>query len=221
MTNPAWTILIATIGKREQKFLKLLDFLMPQVNKYKGKIQVLAYWNNFESPIGEIRQRLIEEANGDYVSFIDDDDWIADDYCDLIYDKLKTGTDYVGFNVKLTHENLDKEKRIAHHSLSYQGWTQDNEGFYRDVSHLNPIKRSIAKQVKFPSMAAGEDFAWAVSVRSLISTSEDIPALMYEYRHSIIDSTWNGNNNDHARHKRPSVKYKYFQYHSLSKETNK
>lgn len=209
---PKWSILIATVGERNKRFLKLLDRLMSQVAKYKGEIQVLAYWNNAERPLGEIRQALVEEATGEYVSFIDDDDSIPSYYCDKVYENL--GKDYVGWRMQVWHNGT--KLKPTFHSIKYPRWYEDDKGYYRNVSHLNPIKRSIALRVSFVAEGIAEDQPWSIQIAPLVKSENYIPEVMYFYNHSTKDSIWRGNVSPIFNVKRPVIRRKYFAYHSKS-----
>lgn len=199
------------MGQREERFLGLLKELMPQVNKYEGRIHVLAYWNNGEKPLGEIRQALVSEATGDYISFIDDDDTVPEYYCDEIFKRLGK-VDYIGWQMQAWHNG--EKLKPTFHSLRYSTWSEDNRGFYRGISHLNPIKRELALQASFlvPNGIA-EDQPWTERVKALVHTEEYIDKVMYNYIHTSGDSIWRGDLKPILNFKRPAVRYKYFSYH--------
>jgi hypothetical protein len=44
------------------------------------------------------------------VSFLDDDDWIAEDFIETIMGALKTGPDYVGFKVLYTVDGTRRSR---------------------------------------------------------------------------------------------------------------
>jgi hypothetical protein len=100
--TPNWTILIATLGQRQERFQRLLQHLLPQIEQAEGRVNVLAYWNNGERPLAEVRQALVEEADGTHISFVDDDDLVASTYVSCILKKLTDtpGIDYVGFRLQ-------------------------------------------------------------------------------------------------------------------------
>jgi len=209
--KPKWSILIATVGQRNERFVKLKSILLNQVKDFKGDVEVVAYWNNGEHPLGEIRQALVENARGEYVSFIDDDDMVPNYYCEEVYKHLN-GQDYVGWQMQVWH-NGDKLKPTFH-SLRYDRWYEDGDGFYRNISHLNPIKRDIAIQASFiVSKDVAEDQPWTERVKHLVHTEEYIDKVMYFYRHSTQDSVWHGDLKPILNFKRPVVRNKYFRYH--------
>ena len=218
METPKLSILIATQGRRNLKFTNLIREVMRQVRVYRGKIEVIAYWNNGELPIGTIRQQLIEEAKGEYVCFIDDDDEIPDYYCKEILAAL--GKDYVGFHVKLFNNGV--EQRPVFHSLRYQVWTEDDDGFYRGVTHLNPLKREIALQGDFTAQGAGEDAIWAKSIIHLVKTENYITKIMYYYHHNKNDTSFGGDwTYRKTGYRRPIMNHVYFRWHPDSKEVSK
>lgn len=179
MPNIKWTICIATTPRRAEKLSKLLKSLLPQVEAAEGKVEILIFFNNFEYSIGYLRQQLIEEAKGEYVTHVDDDDEVPSDYVATIL-PLLDGVDYVGFRVRFIDEG--QLMKPVYHSLKYSHWYQDNDGYYRDVTHLNPIKRSLALEAGFPIESnIGEDEAWASKVKP--KTEHYIDREMYIYHH--------------------------------------
>jgi hypothetical protein len=211
-----WSVLIATIGQREDRFLALLKTLLPQT---EGKeIEVVAYWNNGERPLAEIRQSLVEFAKGEYVSFIDDDDQVPAYYCEKIY-PLLDGVDYIGWRMQVW-SNGEKLKPTFH-SLKYTHWYDDNEGFYRNVSHLNPIKRNLALEAGFVAEnEVAEDQPWAERAAKLAKTEHFIKDVMYYYQHTTQDSVWRGRKDLELirTYVRPEVRHDNFCWHPESRE---
>lgn len=207
-----WSILIATIGQRNDRFVVLLDHLMRQVKEYgNDEVEVLAYWNNGELPLARIRQRLVEKARGNYINFIDDDDSIPEYYVKEVLEALKKAPDYVGWRMQ-AYTNGNKLKPTFH-SLKYDKWSEDDDGYYRDVSHLNPIKKQFAIEVPFEHQDGNpEDYNWALRVRPLLKTEVYIDKEMYQYYHVTEDSTWRGDIDKTRTWERPRARYKNFRF---------
>jgi glycosyltransferase involved in cell wall biosynthesis len=205
------SILVATIGHRNDKFEALMNYLMPLTERWP--IEVIAYWNTGELSIGEIRQRLLEEATGEYVCFIDDDDWVPDWYCAEIMAAL--GKDYVGFEVEL----LEKDKKMppVFHSIRYGVWHQDDKGYYRGVTHLNPIKRELALSGQFSQFGIGEDESWSRTVTPNVRTENYIDKVMYYYHHDPDETMFGGKVKPHKDYERVDFKHPQFRYHPDSK----
>lgn len=212
--SPRLSILIPTVGERDGLFRKLVAELSPQVRGHKGEIEVLIFWNNCEHPISEIRQALVDEARGEYVCQLDDDDSVPDYYCDRIIGALASSPDYVGWAMQLWWNG--EKMKPTYHSLRYDRWWDDADGYYRNVSHLNPIRRSIALQVPFTGHDGPEDYSWAQQVAPLVKTEEYIEDPMYFYCFNPADSIWRGRPPPTRNYTRPRLP-KYFRYHPDSK----
>jgi hypothetical protein len=193
-------ILVATIGRRRDKLEQLLAVLMPQTVPYSGAVQVRAYWNNGERPLAEIRQALVEHAahhGARYVSFVDDDDMPDHDYVHRIMRALGSDPDYVGF--RMQHYADGVPSKPTFHDLAYGRWYEDDDGYYRDVSHLNPIRTSLAMRADFRRTTPPEDVAWCDQMREVLATTPPesnvrqvvLPHdyVAYHY-YSTGDSTW-------------------------------
>lgn len=209
-SKPRLSILVATIGRREVSFLALMDRLVSQIER--NSIEVVAYWNNGEATIGDIRQDLLEAATGDYVCFIDDDDMVPDYYCDEIFYALDK--DYVGFELELFEKDT-KLPRVFH-SIKYGVWHQDERGYYRGVTHLNPIKRSLALQGTFGKQGAGEDESWSRSVTPHVRTENYIDKIMYYYHHDADNTTFGGADQPVSQYTRPDYSHPQFRWHPKS-----
>lgn len=217
--TPNWTILIATLGQREERFKRLLTHLIPQVVGADGHVNVLAYWNNGERPLAEVRQALVEEADGTFVSFIDDDDLVAPTYVTRILPLLSEPIDYVGFRLQCYVDGAPLKP--TYHSLRYKKWFDDVKGYYRDISHLNPVRRELALKVDFRKADPPEDVAWADQLRGILKSEMYVDDVMYQYYSSSVDSTWRPGSVSTPRvgqYFRPVVQAPYFRYHSESAE---
>ncbi len=203
---PKLSILIATLTRRHEKFGDLVKELSRQAEAFGDDIEIVAYPNNGERSIGQIRQALLEAANGDYICFIDDDDAVPHYYCREIMKNL--GEDYIGFEVEFIDNG--KPRPRVYHSLKYRNWTQDAYGYYRSVTHLNPIRRSIALEGRFDG-PAGEDERWSLSIAPLVKTENYIDKVMYIYLYnsetSYFASQYLRDNPDPQRFDLPNLRY--------------
>lgn len=212
-------MLIATVGWREGQFVALVEKLLRQANEYPGEIEIIAYWNNGELPVASIRRALIEQATGKYICFIDDDDDVPEKYCTNIMRAIKNDPDYVGFRVAFFDDG--KEMMPVFHSIKYAHWHQDERGYYRGVTHLNPTRRSIAIKGTFGiDSDAGEDEKWARSVTPFVETEEYIDDVMYFYYHDRSKTTFGGDRKPHGTYSRPTIINKQFSYYPGSKENS-
>jgi hypothetical protein len=205
-----WSILIATLASRQQKFLRLMDTLLPQITETTENIEVVACYNNGEWPIGHIRQALMEEAQGTYISFLDDDDAISNVFVTEILKALEAKPDVVGFYMQY----LESGQFIAnsYHSLKHYPHN-DSTGFYRDVTHQQPVRRELALQSDFRGWP--EDSTWREGVRPLLKTEVYIDKCLYFYQHDWSD-TIQGNLKPHTFTPRPTINNSVFRWLELT-----
>lgn len=180
MLSPKWSICILTVKRRRKQFERLAKLLQPQVKNKRIEIIVCA---NEKVGVGRKRNACIEMACGEYVSFIDDDDLVAKDYVATIYPLLKKNVDYIGFRLQLYQDG--ERQKPTYHSIKYPEWFEDKNGYYRHISHLNPIKRSIAMNFRFVGNYA-EDHQWSHDIykSGLVNSEEYVDKVMYHYYHS-------------------------------------
>lgn len=210
-----WSILIPTVVNRPDKFARLRDTLAPQLEKYKGDVEVVVFYNNYERELSELRQLMIETTKADYLNFIDDDDDVSDDYVDSIYPKLD-GVDYIGFRVAF-YQNNQKQKPVIH-SLTCEGWLDNGEGFYRRGTLINPTKRELMLKAGFKHSdyrkGIPEDTTYAQRVDKLLKTENFIDKEVHIYM-PTDQHAWENFEPMAMEHKRPELP-KYFRFHKDS-----
>lgn len=194
---PSWTILVPTLGERRALFERLMAGLLPQLDPYSGRIRVLGWYNDGSPPLPKIRQRMVEAAGTEYVSFVDDDDLVSADYVSEIVRALDQRPDYVGFQVQCYSDGAPTG--IAYHSLEFREWRNLDGRYERDISHLNPIRTALALRADFSRTPSGqpEDRAWAAQLRRgrFLRTQVVVPRILYHYLYSTnrsagIGSRW-------------------------------
>lgn len=216
-SQPSWTILIPTLGQREALFRRLLDRLLPQTVPFEGRVKVRAWWNNGVPPLAEIRQGLVQSVDTDYLSFIDDDDMVPEDFVSMVMRALVTRPDYVGWWVRYFSGGQDRE--IIDHSLRHGKWSEDRATgrLVRDISHINPMLTSVAKLADFRTARPGraEDRPWVDQIRAtgLLRTQVYIPAVMYEYRWDKGVSAWRRPQQIRKNFRRPEIVHSHFSWH--------
>lgn len=186
MSDHRWTICVVTVAERGPQFARLVDILAPQVAALDGGVDVLVHWDHRESTLGQARQRLLDAAKGDYLNFIDDDDVVPAYYCDRVY-PLLDGVDYIGWRQQLYVDGVPAKPTF--HSLRYDRWWDDADGYYRHVSHLNPTRTDLARLGRF-DRSVPEDVDWAHQVAPHLRTEHFIEDVMYEYHYSPGGSLW-------------------------------
>ncbi len=180
-----WSILICTLEARKDQFNQLFTKLENQIKQagLQGEIEIMYFKDNRENSIGYKRNKLIDEAQGKYVCFIDDDDNVHEHYIEMIYKKLLQEPDCVSLHGIITFDG--KSPRHFIHSIKYDHYFEKDGIYYRPPNHLNPIKKEIAKQFLFPETNWQEDTNWAMQIaQSGLLQKEaktEIPYYFYHY----------------------------------------
>lgn len=176
MTQPLWTIAILTVPSRHLEFNRIygmLDYQASQLD-HPSDVEIIAHTNP-NLKIAAKRQDCLEDARGKYFNFVDDDDLVAHNYVQRL-SELMDGVDYIGF--RMQHFLNGHASKPTFHSLRYDRWYDDANGYYRNVSHLNPMRTEIARQGKFVG-GYGEDARWAETVRPQTEHFVDQPLYFY------------------------------------------
>lgn len=218
MTAPTWAILVPTISRREHLFLRLLDVLLPQLDAFGGQARVIAWRNDGDPRLAELRDVMINTAGTDYVSFIDDDDLVAADYVSRIVEALGKRPDHVGFRLEYTTNGVGRE--IVDHSLRHGRWARNADGMLvRDFTHVDPVLREHALRGRFASAKAGraEDRVWVKQVRGHLLSEEYVDAVLYHYLWNEAESSWQGHNKlAPSGRPRPLIAHPHFAWHERS-----
>ena len=114
------------------------------------------------------------------VCFVDDDDVVPCYYVSTIL-PLLDGVDIIGFEAQL-YVDGDLDPHRDYHTITAGSWYNTEDAFYRDISHLQPIRREVALAAPMEG-GHGEDGRWADNMRALkvIKTEHYIDKIMYYY----------------------------------------
>jgi glycosyltransferase involved in cell wall biosynthesis len=179
--TPRLSILICSLACRAEMLARLMARLSPQLTT---DVEVIREIDNGEMTIGDKRNKLLDRATGDYVSMIDDDDLVADDYIPRILSALENNPDCVGFR---SARYLNGE-RIGTCTYSLQSKRMieqfDKDGqrqFVRTPGHLTPIKREHVLATRFMPWCTGEDRDMEKRILPRLKTESFIDAELYDY----------------------------------------
>ncbi len=176
------SILICSLQKRLVGLAPLIREL--QIQSEGNPVEILWLGDNKKMTVGEKRNKLLSLATGDYVCFIDDDDWVADSYIDEILKALESKPDCVCFECLYTNAETAKENHVYFQHCN-KSEDRDAEGIrIRMVNHLNPVKREIALKIGFPEKNFGEDSLYAINLWNsrMLQKSITIKKVLYFYR---------------------------------------
>lgn len=173
------SILILTLPSRIKRLLKLLPGLLTQA---KGKqVEILYFGDNKKRWVGKKRHDMLMLAKGEYVSFIDDDDSVADDYVDEILKALESNPDCVLFDVMTT---IHKEPPKVAKFVKYCAANLDKgDHFERLPNHLMVMKRTIALEIGYAHVSRGEDTDFSLRVHVHLKKQVRIDKVLYYYNY--------------------------------------
>jgi glycosyltransferase involved in cell wall biosynthesis len=122
-------------------------------------------------------------ATGDYVVFIDDDDWVADDYVQSILEAIAHRPDCIGFRIDCS---MNGQPKTAVGSLRYKAWEDNKDGYdyVRSIYHKNPVKRELALRTGYKDMRYAEDHDYSMRLQQWLGTEYFIDKVLYYYRYS-------------------------------------
>jgi hypothetical protein len=175
---PKLELLVLTMPSRSAFLSDLLASLEPQCFGHSAGVLVRMCDPAFT--LGENRDMLLRSSGAEYVCFVDDDDKISPQYVAQIMPHLD-GVDYVGFDLQCYIDGTALPK-VTHHALKYGNWYEDENGYYRDISHINPMRRELALLESFEG-GNGEDERWAgrMRARQVLKTEHVIDKVLYRY----------------------------------------
>jgi len=167
-----WTIAVLTTPERKTQLERILGVLEHQIADRKN-IEILVA--SQDGSIAEKRQWCLNNAQGKYFNFIDDDDLIAHDYIDSIL-PLLDGVDAVGFNIQ--HYLDGHLLSITPCSLRYKTWASNGQ----PIAHINPVRTEVARQGSFvsgPGEEFSEDVRWGYQINPQTEHFIDRPMYFY------------------------------------------
>jgi len=150
-----------------------LEVLLRELDRQVGllppnTVEVLALTDAKRMILGDKRNRLVLAAVGDYVVFLDDDDWIAPDYLHHLLKLLEPEPDVATFPVEVTLDG--GPPKLCYYSIHYPDQGECASHYWRWPNHLCAIRRELVLQYPHPPIGFGEDTAFAIGIRPALKT---------------------------------------------------
>ena len=177
------SILTPAITERINSLEVLRNEIARQALPFGGQVEhIIDLDERGQSKIGAKRTRLLNAANGEYIAFCDDDDFIKPDYISRIMEAISIGVDLVTFRQEAYINGVEYLIEFgAHYSnedLQHGAITR------RSPFHVCVWKREIILDILFPSINYGEDWEWAKEAISRVRSYLFIPEILHEYHYS-------------------------------------
>lgn len=173
------SILIPTLPERHDILSRLNNILVPQVKKHTG-VEIKYHDAGRQMTTGEKRNQLISNCEGEYFSFIDDDDLVPVYYVDELLKAIEKNPDVITFIGHMTTNGKDRKNFTIKLGESYN---ERGGHYYRFPNHLSCFKKSLVEHIKFPHQHMQEDYIWAKQIhdRKILNNEIHLPIEMYHY----------------------------------------
>lgn len=165
---------------------KLIEHLIPQLNQaeviliddgcheeqldiYKDKINIIHLEENHG--LSYARNRGIEQVKGQYITFVDSDDYVAEDYVSSIISKINTSEfDYCYFSWKMINK-----KEVIRILDKPPTW---------NLAVWNAVYKREYVEMFDDNIRFCEDVPWQAKMRAKIGKKEIINKILYYYNDS-------------------------------------
>lgn len=179
------SILIPTLVERRARFERLSGKLRRQIvdHALAGTVEIVHCLDDRERSVGAKRNWLMDQAAGEFIAFVDDDDDVSDEYLPLLCRTLREhpAIDCIGITGVIVFAG--GERRPFVHSLQHRRYVTRDGVYCRPPYHLNPIRRAIARRYRFEEISYSEDIDWALRLcrDRALRREQFIPRPIYTY----------------------------------------
>lgn len=182
------TVLIPTTLNRADHTTLLLEELRRQGIRYLV--------DDSAENLGDKRQRLYEGCSTKYAISVDSDDWISENFREVIEPYLQYDVDVINFIelVQMNQQPLTCTYRSMH--FPWQGCML-GKAYAFAPTPKSIVRVELAKQIKFESGHDGEDLKWGRDLQPLIKSELNIQEILYYYEY--LDNLSETKTNSHQQ----------------------
>ena len=168
-----------------------LDILRQYEKKYPDKMRVLSHEVNMRQ--GGAKNTGLRAARGEWIGFVDSDDWVTPDYYEKLLQKAEeTGADMVGCDYSLVSEHTFRVGKVVQNNTAEQTGILDDEKRKKLIMRNGSMVIKIYKhdvirenQLEFPEGIFYEDNCagpvWSMYFKHFERVEEP---LYYYYQHN-------------------------------------
>ena len=175
------SILVCAVPSRLRTYTpKIVEELVRQSEK--KSVEVLWLGDNKKRSVGQKRNDLLKLAQGEYVVFVDDDDWVDKYYVNEILKAVAHNPDVVCFKVLCKVEGKPAKEVV--YDSRFKRDRNTARRYERLPNHIMCIRKDLALKAGFPQKSFGEDADFAVKLRPYLKRQYSIDKILYYYTFS-------------------------------------
>lgn len=178
------SILVCSVLNRRNTFLpQILEELNKQTQD-KTDVEVICIVDNKTRMLGIKRNDLVKVAQGDYITFVDDDDKLSPNYVSELLKAIdeNNGVDVINFivNVSINGSGF----KPCYYTVEHKHDFNNDNSYHRLPNHIMCIKRHLCVDTPYKPILYGEDSAFSKELAPKIKTEFNINQVLYEYHYS-------------------------------------
>jgi glycosyltransferase involved in cell wall biosynthesis len=168
------SILVPCLTTRN--YQPLISELTQQAVKFPNQAEVLYFIDDGELTSGQKRNALTRDAKGEYIAFVDDDDFISTVYVEQLLKGIESGADIVSFNMIRLTPRFSEVWRL-------DGDTDTPKSGRMSSNHLCAWKKCIATKVAWSNaLGYADDQLWYRPLLHVCKpTRHHIDQMLYTY----------------------------------------
>lgn len=148
------------------------------------EVEIIVALDDKKITTGAKRNLLLSLAVGDYVAFIDADDYVYQCYVLEILKGIETGCDIMATNGIMTTDGMGELKWKLSKNYPNQTIYENGKQIYiRKANHLSPVKRELALKAGFSDVSNGEDKYYSERLNPYLNKEHVIDPCLYHYRY--------------------------------------
>lgn len=174
----------------DRGYSAIYEQLLSQTNSNQ-EVEILALFDNRRRSTGKKRQVLLDAAQGRFVTCLDDDDGVSDDYIASVLAAIhdKPESDVIVFNSRsslngedpfIVRTGVEYENEQCHKDPEDKHW----QDIKRQPWHWCVWNRRLAMKAEFPDGYIDDDWYWLRQMIPHVKVQTRIDKVLHFYQHN-------------------------------------
>lgn len=182
------TVVVPSIPSRMESMSLIVKELFRQA---EGKpVEVICLLDNRKSNLSEKRNQAISNAKGRFITFVDDDDKVEEDYVESILEAIRGNPEAHCIVFDVMVHGYTETPKLCRYGIEYSHG--ENEASYlRKPNHVMAYRTSISKRHQYRKdlSAINEDTEWADRASREIKRQARVEKVLYHYFYNEKETT--------------------------------